>query len=183
MNKAQQTKFDELYQKHVNALRRQGKAENTIDSYSRALRRITEFFDVCPDKLTQDHLLTYFDSLIKTHSWSTVKIDRNGLQFFYKYILKKTWRWVDIVKPPQKKILPDILTLKEIERLINGTRELRYQTFILVAFSMGLRIHETLNLKVGDIDAERMKVHIRLGKGKKDRFITLPKQILLVLRT
>jgi site-specific recombinase XerD len=183
MNKAQQTKFDRLYQKHVNALRRQGKAENTIDSYSRALRRITEFFDVCPDKLTQDHLLTYFDSLIKTHSWSTVKIDRNGLQFFYKYILKKTWRWVDIVKPPQKKILPDILTLKEIERLINGTRELRYQTFILVAFSMGLRIHETLNLKVGDIDAERMKVHIRLGKGKKDRFITLPKQTLLALRT
>jgi site-specific recombinase XerD len=183
MNKAQQAKFDSLYQQHVNALRRQGKAENTIDSYSRALRRIVEFFDICPDKLTQDHLLTYFDSLIKTHSWSTVKVDRNGLQFFYKYILKKTWQWVNIVKPPQKKILPDILTLKEIERLINGARELRYQTFILVAFSMGLRIHETLNLKVGDIDGERMKVHIRLGKGKKDRFVTLPKQALMALRT
>ncbi|MFT6373132.1 MAG: hypothetical protein ACJAZT_001891, partial [Gammaproteobacteria bacterium] len=49
MNKAQQARFDLLYQKHVNALRRQGKAENTIDGYSRALRRITEFFDLCPD--------------------------------------------------------------------------------------------------------------------------------------
>jgi integrase/recombinase XerD len=182
MKKAQQAKFDLLYQQHVNALRRQGKAENTIDGYSRALRRITEFFDLCPDKLTQEHLHTYFDSLIKTHSWSTVKVDRNGLQFFFKYILKKTWVWVDIVKPPQKKVLPDILTLKEIERLINGTRELRYQTFIVVAFSMGLRIHETLNLKVGDIDAERMKIHIRLGKGKKDRFVTLPKKALMTLR-
>ena len=182
MNKAQQARFDLLYQKHVNALRRQGKAENTIDAYSRALKRITEFFDLCPDKLTQEHLFTYFDSLIKTHSWSTVKVDRNGLQFFFKYILKKTWQWVDIVKPPKKVSLPDILTLREIERLINGTRELRYQTFILVAFSMGLRIHETLNLKVGDIDSERMKIHIRQGKGKKDRFVTLPQQALIALR-
>lgn len=140
MNKAQQKKFDLLYQQHVSALRRQGKAENTIDSYSRALRRITEFFDISPDKLTQDHLHTYFDSLIKTHSWSTVKVDRNGLQFFFKYILKKTWQWVEIVKPPQKKVL------------------------------------------VGDIDGERMKIHIRLGKGKKDRFVTLPKQALMTLR-
>jgi len=182
MNKAQQKKFTSLYQQHVNALRRQGKAENTIDSYSRALRRITEFFDVCPDKLTQDHLFTYFDSLIKTHSWSTVKVDRNGLQFFFKYILKKTWQWVDIVKPPQKKILPDILTATEIERIINGTRELRYQTFILVAYSMGLRLGETLNLQIGDIDKERMKVHIRQGKGKKDRFVTLPEASLLAMR-
>jgi integrase/recombinase XerD len=109
-------------------------------------------------------------------------VDRNGLQFFFKYVLKKTWKWIDIVKLPQKKTLPDILTLKEVERVINGTRELRYQTFILVAFSMGLRIHETLKLKVGDIDAERMKVHIRLGKGRRDRFVTLPEQTLLALR-
>ena len=182
MNKAQQKKFNSLYQQHVNALHRQGKAESTIDVYSRAVRRITEYYDLCPDRLTQDHLKDYFSSLVKTHSWSTVKVDRNGLQFFYKYVLNKDWKWVDIVKPPQTRTLPDILTLKEIERVINGTRELRYQTFILVAFSMGLRIGETLNLKIGDIDAERMKVHVRLGKGKKDRFVTLPERALQALR-
>jgi site-specific recombinase XerD len=47
---------------------------------------------------------------------------------------------------------------------------------------MGLRLGETLNLKVGDIDAQRMKVHVRLGKGKKDRFVTLPERALLALR-
>ena len=52
MNKTQQTKFDLLYQQHGNALRRQGKAETTIDSYARAPRRITGFFDLCPSKLT-----------------------------------------------------------------------------------------------------------------------------------
>ena len=182
MNKAQQTKFDLLYQQHINALQRQGKAAATIDVYSRAVRRITEFYDLCPDRLTLDHLKDYFTALVKSHSWSTVKIDRNGLQFFYKHVLNKQWVWVDIVKPPQKKVLPDILTVKEIERVINGTRELRYQTFILTAYSMGLRLGETLNLKVGDIDSERMKVHIRQGKGRKDRFVILPKKTLLALR-
>ncbi len=162
MNKAQKTKFDLLYQQDVSALSRQGKADNTIDAYSRAIRRITEFYDICPDRLNQEHPKEYFSSLVKTHSWSSVKVDRNGLQFFYKHILNKDWKWVDIVKPPQKKVLPGILTLKEIERLINGTRELRYQTFILVTFSMGLRIHEALNLKVGDIDELNVMAHKQL---------------------
>jgi len=110
---------------------------------------------------------------VKSHSWSTVKVDRNGLQFFYKHIIKKDWQWVDIVKPPQKTVLPDILSVEEVERLINGTRELRYQIFILTAYSMGLRLGEALGLQVGDIDKERMKVHVRQGKGKKCRFLLL----------
>jgi site-specific recombinase XerD len=182
MNKAQQKRFNSLYQDHVNALTRQGKAQRTIDGYSLALRRITEFYDQCPDKLTLKQLQDYFLALVKSHSWSTVKVDRNGLQFFYEHVLGKQWTWVDIVKPPQVKTLPDILTVKEVERVINNTRELRYQTFILVTYSMGLRIGEALNLRVGDIDSERMKVHVRLGKGKKDRFVTLPKSALLALR-
>ena len=182
MNKAQQKKFDSLYQQHVNALHRQGKAATTIDVYSRAVRRITKFFDRCPDSLNLEDFKHYFDALVKSHSWSTVKVDRNGLQFFYKHVLGKHWNWVDIVKPPQKTVLPDILSVKEVEHLINGTRELRYQTFLLTAYSMGLRLSEALNLLVGDIDKARMKVHVRLGKGKKDRFVTLPNATLAALR-
>jgi integrase/recombinase XerD len=182
MNKAQQTKFDSLHQQHINALRRQGKAATTIDVYSRAVRRIAAFYDRCPDRLTQEDLKEYFGALVQSHSWSTVKVDRNGLQFFYKHILNRDWVWVDIVKPPQKKVLPDILTRPEIERLINGARELRYQTFILTAYSMGLRLGEVLGLQPGDIDSARMKVHVRQGKGRKDRFVTLPNASLLALR-
>lgn len=182
MNHTQQQKFNALYQQHISALQRQGKAENTIESYSRAVRRITAFFDRCPDDLDHTHLKTYFTSLVKSHSWSTVKIDRNGLQFFYKHVLNKQWAWIDIVKPPVQKTLPDILTVKEMERVINGARELRYQTFILVAYSMGLRLGEALHLKVGGIDSDRMKVHIRLGKGAKDRFVVLPEVTLQALR-
>lgn len=182
MNKSQQVKFESLYRKHVSALKRQGKAEKTVDVYARAVRRVAEFLDCCPDRLTQEQLEAHFDALVASHSWSTVKVDRNGLQFFYEHVLKRPWTWVDIVKPPQVRSLPDILTIKEIERLINGTRELRYQAFIVVAFSMGLRLGEVLSLQVGDIDSGRMKVHIRRGKGSKDRLVTLPQLTLETLR-
>jgi len=182
MNKAQQKKFDSLYQRHLNALSRQGKSDSTIDVYSRAVRRVTEFFDRCPDRLTVEDLKDFFASLVKSHSWSTVRSDRCGLQFFYKHVLGKQWDWVDIIKPPQVKSLPDILTPSEIELVINSTREARYQIYILTVYSTGLRLGEGLNLKIGDIDKSRMKIHIRNGKGRKDRFVTLPKQTLMALR-
>jgi integrase len=150
--------------------------------YARAVRRIAEHFDCCPDRLTQEQLEAHFDALIASHSWSTVKVDRCGLQFFYEHVLRKPWGWVQMVKAPQERNLPDILSLHEIQRLINGTRELRYQTFILTAFSMGLRIGEVLGLQVGDIDSARMKIHVRHGKGRKDRMVTLPQAALLALR-
>ncbi len=78
--------------------------------------------------------------------------------------------------------LPDILTPDELSLIINSTREARYQTYILTAFSMGLRLGEALNLKIGDIDAKRVRVHIRKGKGRKDRFVALPDLTLRALR-
>jgi len=101
MNKLQQVKFESLYRKHVNALKRQGKADKTIDVYARAVRRVAQCLDCCPDRLTQEQLEAHFDALVASHSWSTVKVDRNGLQFFYEHVLKRPWTWVDIVKPPQ----------------------------------------------------------------------------------
>lgn len=182
MNSAQQKKFDTLYHKHLSALRRQGKAESTIDIYARAVRRVTEYWNKCPDTLTLNQLETYFNDLVQSHSWSTVKVDRNGLQFFYKHVLQRDWDWVAIVKPPRKVTLPDLLTRGEIEALINGTRELRYQSFILAAYSMGLRLSEVLTLQVKDIDSARMRIHVRQSKGNKDRFVFLPRLTLHALR-
>jgi integrase/recombinase XerD len=154
----------------------------TIDAYSRAVRRITNFFDRSPDTLTKADLKGYFAQLIQSHSWSTIKLDRNGLQFFYKHTLERQWEWLNIVKPPQVKRIPDIITSKQIGQLITATRALRYQVFFLVLYSMGLRLGEALHLTVNDIDSETMQVHIREGKGGKDRLVPLPKRTLDALR-
>lgn len=152
MNDVEQIDFDALYQKHLTALRLQGKAAKTIDGYGRAVRRLARNLDCCPDALIVDQLTTYFADLSRSHSWSTVKIDRNGIAFFHHHVLKRDMPWIEIVKPPVVHSLPDILTCEEIARIIAATRELRYRTFWFVTYSMGLRLSETLNLRIGDID-------------------------------
>ncbi len=71
MNNLDQTRFNQLYEKHTNALILQGKSEKTIEMYSRSIRRLSQFFDLCPDHLTTDQLKQYFLALVKSHSWST----------------------------------------------------------------------------------------------------------------
>jgi integrase len=182
MNPEQVKRFNSLYERHLRLLTLQGKSQKTIDAYSRAIRRIRDYFDCCPDQLTPEQLETYFAKLVETHSWSTVKIDRNGLQFFWRYVLKRDWDWIKIIKPPKIQTIPDILTPTEIERIIGKTRKLRYRVFLLTTYSLGLRLEETLSLHVGDIDAGRKRVHVRRGKGHKDRLIPLPDLTLKGLR-
>ena len=63
----------------------QGKADKTIDGYARAIRRLASYFDRCPEQLTQEDLNAYFVDLLQSHSWSTIKVDRNGMAFFWVY--------------------------------------------------------------------------------------------------
>jgi integrase len=182
MNQSEANRFNELYERQLKTLKLQGKGKGTIDAYARSIRRIRDYFDCCPDKLKPEQLEDYFADLVESHSWSVVKIDRVGLQHFWKYVLKKDWQWVDIVKPPRVKAIPDILTPAEVEKLIGATRKLRYRVFLLTTYSMGLRLGETLALQVGDIDASRKLVHIRRGKGHKDRMVPLPDLTLTGLR-
>lgn len=182
MKSSEKKKFEEQYRKHQMMLENHGMREATVDSYSRAVRRVAKDFDVCPDSLTRDQMKEYFNRLAKSHSWSTVKCDLSGLKFFWEYVLEKEWDWVSIVKPPQFKNLPDILTISEVEKVLNSVRKLRYRVFLFATYSMGMRLGETLNLRTSDIDSRTMRVHIRDGKGRKDRFVPLPQATLEALR-
>lgn len=174
MDSKETKRFEKLYQRHLRMLKLQGKSDKTRDAYARAIRRLRGHFDCCPDKITRKEFESYFAQLVDTHSWSTVKVDYWGIKFFWKYVLEKKWLWIHMVKPPKIKSLPDILTPSEIEQLIGKTRKLRYRVFLLTTYSMGLRLSEALSLQVGDIDGSRHQVHIRRGKGHKDRFVPLP---------
>lgn len=182
MTTEEQARFNTLYQQLLTELKLQGLAPKTIDAYSRAVRRISDYFNCCPDQLTQQQLKTFFAALVDSHSWSTVKLDRNGLQFFYHHVLDKQWEWVRIFKPPQVRSLPDILTQAEALQLITGVHQPRYRAFFLTVYSMGLRLGEGLQLEIGDIDAARQRAHIRQGKGRKDRYVPLPAVTLHALR-
>ena len=118
MNSIEQARLKPLYESMQRALKLQGKAKATEDAYCRAVRRAADYFERCPDDLTAEELREYFADLLETHSWSTIKLDRCGLQFFYRHVLNKQWDWVDIVRPPGNQPLPDILTREETHRLL-----------------------------------------------------------------
>lgn len=182
MNASEESRFDALYAQHLTALKLQGKAPKTIDGYARAVRRLGTHFDRCPDALGRRDFKAYFSALVDSHSWSTVKIDLCGIKFFFEQVLGRPFPWLDLVRPPVARRLPDILTAQELAQLIVCTREVHYRVFWLTSYSMGLRLGETLNLRVGDIDAQRRQIHVRGGKGRKDRFVYLPALTLTRLR-
>ena len=177
-----ESKFNHYYAQHCKHLKLKGLQPKTIDAYSRAIRRIGGYFDGHLDDLSQDQLLDYFHSLLDRLSWSAVKLDLYGLKFFYTHVLNKPWIDIPIIKPPRCTRIPDIVTMAEAQQLFMSTRKLSYRVFYFTIYSMGLRLGEGLNLKVGDIDATRMRVHIRNAKGNKDRLVPLPINTLQVLR-
>ena len=182
MTPQEEKRYLSLYDELQLALKTQGLRPATIDSYTRALRRVAQRTDKSPDRLSRKDLRRYFADLVETHAWSTVKSDRCGLQFFYRHVLEKDWEWVKIVKPPQVKSLPDILTVDEVYSVIAAVRKLHYRVCIFAVYSLGLRLGEGLRLRVGDIDSSRRLVHIRHSKNNKDRYVPLPEATLFALR-
>ena len=183
MQKRETQKFERLYAQFLNTLTLQGYSQSTIEAYTFALKRCALYFDRCPDKrLTKDELKQYFADLLKTHSWSTIRRDRNGLQRFFELILEHEWDWVAITNPPSVKTLPDILSPQEINRVLERIQKPQYAVLCFILYTMGLRIGEALNLQIGDIDGEHKRVHIRQGKGKKDRYTQLPEATYQLLR-
>lgn len=174
--------FHRNYERHLQHLRLKGLQPKTIDAYARAIRHIGERFDHQIDNLSVQQLTDYFAELTTTYSWSVVKHEFYGLQFYYAHVLCKPWVAPGLIKPPRTQRLPDVLTVTEMRRLIASTEVLSYRVFFFTLYSMGLRVGEGLRLQVGDIDGERGRVHIRNAKGNKDRFVPLPKATYMLLR-
>jgi site-specific recombinase XerD len=182
MSTASAAHFDRQYQRHLKHLKLKGLQPKTIEAYSRAIRRIGERFEGQIDDLTEAQLTDYFTELMSSHSWSAVKLDLYGLKFYYEHVLRQPWVAPGLIKPPRGQRLPDIVTVEEAKRIIAATRVASYRVFFFTLYSLGLRLGEGLRLELGDIDAARLRVHIRDAKGNRDRLVPLPQATLWLLR-
>ena len=182
MKTSNNPQFNRYYELHCKHLKLKGLQPKAIDAYSRALRRIGDYFDFQVDNLSQEQLLDYFHALLERLSWSAVKLDLYGLKFFYTHVLKKAWTNVQLIKPPRTKRIPDIISVAEVQKLIMATDKLSYRVFFFTLYSMGLRLGEGLRLQIGDINATHHRAHIRNAKGNKDRLVPLPHNTLRILR-
>jgi integrase/recombinase XerD len=96
MKTSNDPQFNRYYELHCKHLKLKGLQPKTIDAYTRALRRIGDYFDFQVDNLSQNHLLDYFRTLLERLSWSAVKFDLYGLKFFYTHMVilesgKQNW--------------------------------------------------------------------------------------------
>jgi len=114
INMPENPQFNKYYRKHLKLLKLNGLQPKTIEAYSRAIRRIGNYFDCRIDNLTSDQLLDYFNELLDSHSWSAVKLDLYGLKFFYSRVLNKTWEDIPLIKPPKTSRIPDILSIDQV---------------------------------------------------------------------
>lgn len=174
--------FARQYRLHLQHLQLKGLQPKTIDAYARGMRRIGEYFSYRVDELSQADLVEYFTALKALHSWSGVKLDLYGWKFFCEHVLGKPWVAPNFIRPPKVSRLPDIVSVAEVQALFDATRVLSYRVFFFTLYSLGLRLGEGLALTVADIDAQRMRVHVRDAKGNRDRLVPLPDATLRVLR-
>jgi site-specific recombinase XerD len=106
----------------------------------------------------------------------------SALKFFYKNTLRRPEVVEHVAHPKKPQLLPDVLTKQMVLALFEAIGSLKYKAIIATTYSAGLRISEVCTLEVTDIDSKRMLIHIRGGKGKKDRYVMLSEQLLVLLR-
>lgn len=162
-----------------------GLSPRTEEAYLRAVRQLTEFHrGRGPDELTEAEVRDYLVWLRgeKRAAPGTLKIAINGIRFYYRNTCVREWKVLDKFRIPAERKLPTVLTVNEVQRIIAAARELRIRAYFWTVYSCGLRLQEALALQVSDIDSERMRLHVHRGKGAKDRFVTLPRATVQLLR-
>jgi integrase/recombinase XerD len=173
-----------LRQRMMEDLQLRGLSAKTQDSYVRAVRQLAEHYRKSPDLITEEELRLYFLYLKndKQISRSGFTIALCGLKFFYERTLHREWVILDLPRRTREKKLPAVLSVAEVRQILACLRRPYYRVCLTTIYSCGLRLREGVYLQVTDIDSERMMLHIRQGKGNKDRYVPLPEGTLKLLR-
>ena len=159
---------------------------NTIDSYTFMFK---EFINYYPDKelgdITEEEIVGYLQYLVTERKISTSYQNQaiNAIKFYYERVLGGRRRVYLIERPREEKFLPEVLSQEEVTALLNAIDNLKHKAVLMTIYSGGLRISELINLKIKDIDSNRMQIRIEQGKGKKDRYTLLGQKTLEVLRS
>ena len=175
----------DYYQQSMRALQLAGMSERTQQCYTRSVRMLVDFYGKTPDKVTEAELQNYFLHRKNTDKWSaaTLQICYSGIKFFFINVLKRKWHTLDLVHAKREQRLPTVLSIPEVRSILNTVRTPQNKAYLTAVYSCGLRLHEALHLQVGDIDSDRMRIHVHRGKGAKDRYVPLAEATLDILRS
>jgi len=174
----------ELRRRMDNDMVLRGMAERTRDSYLAAVARMARFYGRSPNQITEGEVQAYLLHMIreKKLSWSTCNIAASGLRFFYHVTLRRDRVEFSIPSPQPPSQLPEILSREEVLRLIHAARLRKHRALLATTYAAGLRVSEVVQLKITDVDSDRMTLRVEQGKGAKDRYTLLSPRLLEELR-
>lgn len=172
------TNYYEICNQKLNYLNYSSKTKTTYLYY------IQEFLNsqtIPPSRLTSQDFQSYLDN----YNFSSISKQNqviNAIRFLYKFGLNKKYDKVSFTRPKKEKKLPKVVDNNLILNKLHNIQNLKHKAILTLTYSVGLRVSEIVNLKITDIDSNRMLIHIKNAKGKKDRVVPLSNNVLDLLR-
>lgn len=165
-------------------LQRRNYSKTTTRSYLQIVRDFAKHFNRSPEQLGPDEIRTYQAYLLEERKLEarTVGLHTAALRFLFVRTLKRPYLYEDLPYPKRPRRLPIILSQDEAARMIESASNLFHRAMLMTLYSTGVRRAELCQLKVQDIDGERMIIHMRQGKGGKDRDVPLDPKLRETLR-
>ena len=159
-------------------------AKGTIKSYVNHVSRLARFFRRSPDQLDEEQVRAYLVHLVQERkiSWSYYNVSVCAFRFLYRVTLGRSWSVRNVPYAKRPKVLPRVLSSDEVLSLLKCVPKLAHRVVLMTIYATGLRISEATSLQAADIDSRRMVIHVRQGKGAKDRLVPLSPLLLESLR-
>jgi len=157
---------------------------HTQRAYLRCARHFAKHYMRSPEEMGAQEVRDFLLHLVRDRQASPATLDMyvNALKFLYNITLKRPEVVKGISHPKRPKTLPVILSPEEVLRIFAAIRSVKHKAIIATAYAAGLRIFEVCGLRLADIDSQRKRIHVRSGKGKKDRYVMLGESLLDLLR-
>ena len=174
----------QLRQKMLEELQRRNYSHRTARTYVRIVRDFAEYFHQPPDKLGPEQIRQYQAHLFQAKKLAPATVSQyvSALRFLFVKTLRRHFLAEYIPFPKSPKRLPTVLSPEEVTRLIDSAHNLYHRTLLMTLYSTAARRAELCQLKVQDIDSQRMMIRINQGKGGRDREVPLSPKLLEILR-
>jgi site-specific recombinase XerD len=173
-----------LRQRYIEDMQLRGLAPTTQRSYLHYVSDFAKFYNTSPEHLDLEAIRQYELYLLHEKKMSPQSVNAfvSAVQFLYLTTLEMPWGKECFPRVRCAKKLPVVLSREEVARFFENVAALKYRAALMICYGSGLRISETVSLKVSDIDSQRMLLRVREGKGGKDRYAMLSPRLLAVLR-
>lgn len=156
-------------------------AERTIETYLHYIEKFLLSVDKYPQHLTSND----FQEYLNKYSFSSTSHQNqiiSAIKFLYEKALNKKYNKIDFERPRKEKRLPKIIDSDYLLNKIDAILNIKHKAILMLAYSVGLRVSEVLNIKITDVDSTRMIIHVNNAKGNKDRIVPLSNNVLNTLR-